>query len=427
MTRLSDLLETRSSLKAEASKILDAAGDAAPDDNAQKRLDQIFAESDALEKRVANQAKIDEMDRQSSGRNLTDRASQDFKRECRSYRLCRAIAAQVPELARSVDAGREIEISQELARRSGKTADGLLAPTEVFEERVVTSTAPVGGPGGNVIPTEHLGDQYIDRLRAQLVTQRLGATVLSGLMGDVDIPKLKTSAARGWVAENGAISASDHAFERVQMKPKHVGVLTGFSRNMLQQASPDIEQLVRQDFAALLGEGIDAAALKGGGANEPTGILATSGVTDIDMGGGATWALILDMIASVEGADALIGALGFAANPYVIGRLRTITKVSGDAGAGFIADAPNSLAGYPLVSSSLLAGDSGGTSVAGEIIFGNWNDLLIGYWSAFDLLVNPYEGDSFSKGNVLVRGMATCDVAMRHTESFAFSDNVSLD
>jgi hypothetical protein len=58
---------------------------------------------------------------------------------------------------------------------------------------------------------------------------------------------------------------------------------------------------------------------------------------------------------------------------------------------------------------------------SGVAIFGNWADLLFGYWSAFDLLVNPYESAAYSKGNISVRAMLTCDVAVRRPESFAVS------
>ena len=53
------------------------------------------------------------------------------------------------------------------------------------------------------------------------------------------------------------------------------------------------------------------------------------------------------------------------------------------------------------------------------LIYGNWSDLLLGYWSAFDLLVNPYESTAYSKGNVQIRGMLTMDVQVRQPASFA--------
>jgi HK97 family phage major capsid protein len=64
-----------------------------------------------------------------------------------------------------------------------------------------------------------------------------------------------------------------------------------------------------------------------------------------------------------------------------------------------------------------------GTNLS-ALIYGNWDDLLIGYWSAFDLLVNPYEATAYAKGNVSIRAMLTCDVNVRYAESFAAATDI---
>jgi hypothetical protein len=63
--------------------------------------------------------------------------------------------------------------------------------------------------GANLVGTDHLGNQFIDVLRARLITRRLGARVLSGLTGDVDIPKQSAAAGSSWVAEDAEIVDSD--------------------------------------------------------------------------------------------------------------------------------------------------------------------------------------------------------------------------
>ena len=66
------------------------------------------------------------------------------------------------------------------------------------------------------------------------------------------------------------------------MTPKTVGALSKFSRLMDLQSTPDIEQLIRADFVALLADAIDAAAIKGSGrSNQPLGILQTSGIGSV--------------------------------------------------------------------------------------------------------------------------------------------------
>ncbi|RME97119.1 MAG: phage major capsid protein [Alphaproteobacteria bacterium] len=190
---------------------------------------------------------------------------------------------------------------------------------------------------------------------------------------------------------------------------------------MLMQSSPDIEQLIRRDFAALLAEAVDGVAIDGGGTNEPNGILQTTGIGSVAMGtngGTITWAAVIDLIAELEIDNAEGSA--FLTNPQVVKSARKTAKVA-STDSQMVMEAPDELAGFPLVSTNLVPSNltkGTGTGLS-ALIFGNFSDLLLGYWSEFDLLVNPYESTAYSKGNVQVRGMVTMDVAVRHPESFA--------
>lgn len=427
--KLKDLLEKRSQVVAAMRQITDnpqGQGGDLSEDQAHK-FDEMRADLASLEKQIERRQIIDEVERRMSGEPIIGSGDDRFDDACRNFSLRTAIAAQVPDL--NVDAGREREISQELQRRSGRAHNGITVPLSVFheriEQRVITTTAPVGGPGSNIIATDHRGDQFIDLLRAALRVRGLGATVLAGLVGNVDIPRQKAAATAGWVAENAALGTSDLQFDSVALTPKHAGCITEFSRNMLMQSSPDVEQLIRRDFAAVLAQAVDSVAIQGGGSNEPTGVLGTAGIGSVAMGtnGGAiTWDAVQDLIAEVDIGNALTGSLAFLTNAKVRKSGRKTLKVSGDAGAGFVWEQPNQLAGYTagvtnLVPSNLDKGTS--TGVCSALIFGNWADLLLGYWSELDVLVNPFESSAYAKGNVQVRGMLTVDVAVRHAESFA--------
>lgn len=426
---LKDLQQRCSRLVVEMRTLSDTATAAARDltDEEAKKFTELRTDLEATERQIERRTFLDEAERRMAGQPVTGSGDDRFDIECRSFSLVRAIASGVPDLAGKVDTGREREVSQELARRSGITPKGILVPTSVFhqrvEQRVMTTTAPAGGPGSNLIATDHMGGMFIDRLRNALRVRQLGATVISGLRGNVDIPRLKTSAVAGWVAENGALSTSDLAFDKVSLTPKHAGCITEFSRNLLMQTSPDIEALVRNDFTLVLAEAVDRVAIKGGGTNEPTGILGASGIGSVadasGNGGAIDWDKVIDLIAELD-VDNIEGS-AFLTNTKVRKAGRKTLKVSGDAGGGFVWSEPGSLAGYPaavtnLVPATLTKGTGTGLSA---LIFGYWPDLVLGYWSEFDLLVNPYEATAYAKGNVQVRGMLTMDVQVRHPESFA--------
>ena len=116
------------------------------------------------------------------------------------FSIVRAIGAAIG--LPGVDAGREREISAELARRSGRSFHGIAVPIQALgrplERRdVISTTTPPGGPGGNLIATLLDGSQYVDILRAALVIRQLGARVLTGLTANVDIPRMTQAAAVG--------------------------------------------------------------------------------------------------------------------------------------------------------------------------------------------------------------------------------------
>lgn len=346
-----------------------------------------------------------------------------FETRARDFSIVKAIRSAMPRDlgGGDVDAGFEREISQEVARRSGRTFEGIAVPDQVFlqERRTLLTT----GDAADLIPNVHRSDLFIDRLRSALVLERLGATVLPGLVGIVDIPRQTGSSQAQWVAEDGSLTETDPDFDDVTLSPKTVGAMTSYSRRTLLNASPSIEQIVRNDLAQVIASAIDLAGIAGDGTgNTPTGILSTAGIGSVAMGtnGGApTWQAILDLIAQLDTAN--VEGSAFLSNGKFVKKARGIAKVA-STDSVMLMEEPGTLAGYPFAStnavpSNLTKGTT--TAAASALIFGKFSDLLIGYWSGVDILLNPYETTAYAKGRVLVRAMRDVDVEVRHPESFA--------
>ena len=353
-----------------------------------------------------------------------------YEERARDFSIVKAIRAMLPRDlgGGDVDAGFEREISSEVGRRSGKKFEGLAVPDQVFMQE--KRTLLVGSSAADLVPNPHRADLFIDRLRNQLVCAQLGATYLDGLVGSpIDIPRQTGSSTAQWVAEDGSLTETDASFDDVNLTPKTVGAMTSYSRRTLLNTSPAIEQIVRNDLAAIIANAIDSKAMTGtGSSNTPVGILSSSGVNDTGAGTALSWDEILNFIALVEGDNALGGSLGWAMNPYVKKKLRSTVKVS-STDSVMLMQEPNSLAGYPAISTNALPGSAPGTTasfvVAGTIIFGDWSQLLIASWTGVDILINPYETTAYAKGRVMVRAMKDVDVAVRHGEAFAFEDSVT--
>lgn len=375
----------------------------------------------ALENALANRSLIEAAERRMAGSPIGGTGDRTLDGMIGDFSITRAIAFAS---GLQVDAGREREVSAELARRSGRKFEGIAVPLAALrrpvEQRVISTSTPSGGPGSALIQTTVDGSQYIDLLRTALVIRQLGARVLMGLTANLNLPRLKGAAPAGWVAEGSPLTASDEQFDSVPLRPKHAGALVELSRNMLLQTSPDIEQLVRADLAQVLARVLDGAAITGtGAANDPTGILATAGIGSVAIGtnGGAlTYGAVVDLWGAVADANAIGENAAFLGNTRV---KRAVAKMTTTIGAPLGADVvfQSENTGFTnLVPSNLTKGTGTGLSA---LIYGNWSDLVMGLWSELDILVNPYAAGPYAAGNVQVRAMMTCDIAVRHPQSFA--------
>ena len=129
-------------------------------------------------------------------------------------------------------------------------------------------------------------------LRSSLVTARLGATVLDGLVGDQDIPKQTGSTTAQWVAEDGALTETDPTFADVHLSPKTVGSMTSVTRRSLINAVPSIEGILRRDLAAVVARAIDYEALFGNGRQHADGVINQPDVVELSLAT-PSWAQVL--------------------------------------------------------------------------------------------------------------------------------------
>lgn len=341
------------------------------------------------------------------------------KSESGRYSLCRAIDAAAS--GNWSKAGLEREASQAVSAQLGREARGFFLPMDVQNRDLTVGTASAGG---NLVGTDFLGGSFIEILRNRMVVNTLGASVLSGLRGNIAIPRQSGAATAYWVSENSAFTESNQTFAQVTMSPKFVGTFTDMSRRLVVQSDPSVEALVRSDLATVLATAVDAACFHGTGTNgQPLGIINQSGIGSVAIGtnGGApTYASVVNLMRAVEIANALAGSLAYVTNPKVKAKLMTTAKQSSGVEGNFILQDPSNLNGYRFestqqISSTLTKGSA--SSVCSAMFFGNFAELLIGYFGGLDVLVDPYTGGA--AGTLRIRTLMDCDVAVRHAESFA--------
>jgi HK97 family phage major capsid protein len=345
--------------------------------------------------------------------------SKQEKKDLSKFSFSRAILKKAEG---SLD-GLEREMHDEAvkeAREAGMAVKGLGVPYSVLMSRDLTVTTE----GADVVATGLVG--FIQLLRNKMLVQQLGARVLTGLTGDIQIPKMTAGGAAAWEGENDEGSEQTPTIGQVSFSPNRCGLYTDLSKQLLLQSTPDAEMLVRDDIAAAIALAMDYAAIAGTGSNnQPTGILNTSGIGAVaggDNGLAPTWGHIVDLETEVSVDNADVGSLSYLTNAKIRGKLKK-TFVDSGSNAERVWDirSPDTpLNGYGCgvtnqVPSNLTKGSS--SEVCSAIIFGNWNDLVVCQWGGLDILTDPFT--QATKGLIRVVGNTYADVGVRHAESFA--------
>lgn len=334
-------------------------------------------------------------------------------KEVRQFSVLRALnaLANPSDKAAWEAAAFEREVSEAGAKAAGKSARGIFVPGEILRAKrdltVGTATA-----GGNLVATDLMADSFIELLRNKSVVQRAGATVMNGLVGNIAIPKQTGAATAYWVAESGAPTESQQTVGQVSMTPKTVGAYTDFSRRLILQSSLDVENMVRRDLAAVIALAIDSAALYGtGSSNQPTGLKLQSGINTKDFAAATpTFAELVGMESEVASDNADVGTMRYLVNAAMRGGLKSAEKFSSTGQT--IWEPGNTVNGYATEVSNQVA--------SGDVFFGNFADLLIGFWSGLDLTVDPYAGAT--SGTVRVIALQDVDIAVRNAVSFCYGN-----
>ena len=319
-------------------------------------------------------------------------------------RALNALANPTDRMAQEA-AAFEREVSEEASKRYDKPANGILVPNEVLKRDLNVGTATAGG---NLVPTELLAGSFIDILRKRMAVMATNPTMLTGLSGNVAIPRMTSTSTAYFVGESGAPTESQQAFDQVNMTPKTVGAFVDYSRRLLLQSSIDVESMIRDDIAKVIATKLDNAAIYGSGSsNEPLGIKDTTGVGTQTISTFGTFAEYIGMETDVAAANADVANMFYLINASARGALKSTEKASNT--AQFVFE-NNEINGYPAIVSNQLANN--------DVLFGDFSQFVIGMWSGLDLTVDPYA--NATAGSVRIIALQDVDFGVKQPGAFCF-------
>jgi HK97 family phage major capsid protein len=333
--------------------------------------------------------------------------------------------------------GVEFEMHQEAAaefQRAGVSvaAHSVLLPSDVFKRDMTATGGSSGSEGGVNIQTNVGG--IIDVLLPRTVLANLGITRFDNLTGNLDLPQASTQPSAGWNTENGTAAEKSPAFGKVSFSPKRLAAFIQVSNQLLRQSSNSIDAYVRQYLVNAMAQELEKAAIKGGGSNEPTGIIGNANVNVIYAGGAASnstnangaaivWADVVNAMKAVESNNAMGQA--YLTNPLVKAALQTTPRQSSGVEGNFIMQSgAGELNGYPMAVTTNVPStlSKGSASDLSALIFGDFSQLCVASWGGMELTVDPFSGATAGLTNMVLNSYM--DVNILQPKAFAVCKDI---
>ena len=266
-----------------------------------------------------------------------------------------------PEVQAVVDAGKSE------MRNAGLSVNGQLQiPAET--RAAVTVTAE----GEDVVVTDFAN--ILEPLRTKNVLAESGAHLLTGLVGDLQIPAMGAENVN-WEGETASCQDGASTFTNVKLTPHRLSAYIDISKQFLVQDSLGAEALIRRDLVNAIQSKLEATIFSTDAADgsKPAGIFNGKVATKVtDFKGLCT------LESDVEDAN-FYGPAKYIVSPKAKAAMRAMAKSTKS--TQLVMEGDN-IDGTPVLSTGHMAKDT--------FAYGDWSQLYVGQWGAIDLTVDPY-------------------------------------
>lgn len=326
-------------------------------ENETTELDEIRSQIDALENDI--KAKEEE------NRNIIKTENKENKKEVRKMNLISMINSVLENRQFTEDEVKAMAEARAEFAKSGINTRGQIAYRGI--------AATVEAAGKEAVAEDKWNLEVA--VRNNLVATKMGADFISGLKGDISIPKYAGSNVL-WKGETATAEDGQGEFSEVMLQPKRLTATLDISKQFLLQDTVDAEALLIRDLAAAVAEKLDETIFGNGAgdANTPAGLFAgvdaTKAIADVN------YKDVLDLESAVEEKNG--HNYMFVVSPKVKFALKGTQMANGLQ----MVFAGNEIDGYKTISSNSVV-DKG-------MICMDPRELVIGQWGGYDITVDPY-------------------------------------
>lgn len=339
----------------------------------------------------------------------------------------------------------ELEVSEEIKRRSGKGGDTVAIPIDVAlrgwipkNERALQAFAATLGVStrdlqsvtltgagqsstvSNIVETELLDELFVYSLREESALLEAGVTIIPGLVGNVEIPVELLNPEFYWVGEDEEPTEGQYGLGKVGLNFHTLAGQIPFTRQADKQSVPGIENLLIRSCRKGASLGLAKALYSGTGVGDvPRGILNTAGIGDVVAGGAYSRNVLIDLEVALGNSNVTGESASFT----------NTTAAGGFAKTPVSADSDRFLGKYARGRRKLLETEIGDIHIdnlvpANTIIHGVPSSLLVGMWGAMELGVDT--ATKAPTGGKVIRVFLDADCVVPQPANWAVCDDLVI-
>lgn len=295
---------------------------------------------------------------------------------------------------------------------------------ETFVNEVKTLMA--GGNAGQLIETQYYAE-ILPLLYNNTIFDKMGVRRLPMPKGNLTIRKMISGSTAAYIGETKAPKPSFARFASLKLSSKKLSIKTILSNDLIRDASPEADRIVRDDMVMQMRIAMDYNALYGLGTEfTPTGISNSEGVTKV------TKAEVIDgdklysyMVTPLKKANIPMTNLGWVFNPDVFTILYNETFPNGN--YKYRDELKNGrFHGFPFVETNQI---TTGTDAKGkvDIFFGDFDQFMIGEQMALEVKTSEdasyYDEDgnlqsAFDNDETVIKGLMIHDFGVAYGKAF---------
>ena len=319
----------------------------------------------------------------------------------------------------------------EFVRSAANPSDGSLTlGTPAYNaDTAAGGISGIGGTGSNTIATHLLSGNFIEALREVLVLNRLGAEVITGLVGNIAIPK-GGSIDGGWISSEGGNAAKKNpTFGQITATPHTFGAYVDITRKLLIQSSIDVQAKVLEWLMYACAKGLETAAFQGtGSSGQPTGLCTALNSGATAWSNTPTFDKLVALVAATKTANSFRPSMRFVGAAGVWSKLATTRdyevltdgadtpkNVGAIGGSTRLLDlATNRVVGHEFVEANCMP--------SAKLLFGDFSQLALCLWSGTDITVDPYANST--NGGLRIVALQDSDVLIKEPQAFKLATGV---